>query len=240
MKGYKDYGIIFKQININEVDRIVSILTKYHRRVDSIAKGIRKISSRKSGSIDIMNLSYFYFNKGKNFDYIIEVKLINNFSNLKLNLKSLFNLFYICELLDNFIKTSDKQPEIFLLTLSLLKFIHSNNKEIIIRSYELKLLALLGYRPNLYTCLKCNKKFKKHELRYLSNEYIGFICCNNKKPKNDISSKSIKIMRYLLNSNLSQAQKIIIDKNTLRDIKYINNFWIECIIEKNLNSIKFI
>ncbi len=239
MKTYKDVGIPFKQINLNEADRIISILTKYHGRVDSIAKGIRKITSRKAGNIDLMTLSKFSFAKGKNLDVIIEAELVDNFEAKKKNLKSTFNLFYICELLDKFLNIGESQNELFELLLGFLNNKHSNRKTLL-HSFELKLITDQGYEPNLKYCLISGDKFNSDNKKYLSNERLGFICKKTHEASTLVNDNTIKIINFLIKNSITDSLRLKIDKKYENEIKNIIKIWMNIILEKELKSKIFI
>lgn len=241
MRTYKDIGITFKQKELNEADKIISILTKYNGRVDAIAKGIRKITSKKAGNIDLIALSNFSFAKGKNLDIVTEVELINNFSKLKNKLESTFTLFYICELLDNLLKAGERQKETFDLLMNLLLSLHINNHKLSVRAFELKLMKQHGFEPNLKTCLNCDKRLKQNEKRYLSFHQLGFICNKEKETKGTlVSDKSLKVLNFLIKKDIKESHKIKTTKKLDNEIQRITQNWLEMIFEKRLKSEKFI
>ena len=83
MKFYKTTGFIYKIQNYADADKLVWILTKNNGKVNSIAKGVKKVTSKRAGHIDILNYNQFSFHKGRNLDTLTETKIINSFNDLK-------------------------------------------------------------------------------------------------------------------------------------------------------------
>jgi DNA repair protein RecO (recombination protein O) len=241
MKTFKDQGITFKQFNINEADTIYSILTKYHGRVDAIAKGIRKPTSRKAGNIDLITLSNFHFAKGKNLDIITEATLIENHDKLKRKLKSTLILFYICELLDSFIQKGESQRKTYDLLIELLNALKLSKNNFPLTSFELKLMSEHGYEPNLYSCLKCNDGFNREVKRYLAFDKLGFYCEKEKNTKGyEVSDRATKTLKFLMNNSIKNANNVKRDKILESEIEKITKRWIEQVLEKDIKSRKYI
>lgn len=106
-RTYKSEGIVLKRRNIGEADKLITTFTKHHGKVVGIAKGIRKISSRRAGSLEPATQAIIFFSKGKSFDIITQVKLINSFSQSKKNLARLTQVNQILEIID--LLTSEQQ-----------------------------------------------------------------------------------------------------------------------------------
>jgi len=54
MKSYKTEGIIIKRKNFGEADRILTIFTKNKGKISIVAKGVRKINSRRAPHIELL------------------------------------------------------------------------------------------------------------------------------------------------------------------------------------------
>jgi len=63
-RSYKAEGIILKRINFSEADKILTIFTKRHGKVRAIAKGVRRLTSRKAGSVELFNQAGLFLLEG--------------------------------------------------------------------------------------------------------------------------------------------------------------------------------
>ena len=75
---YRSKGIILKTKKLNEVDRILSILTENNGMVSAIAKGARKANSSLAAKTQALNECDFLLAKGKNLDIVSEVSIVQN------------------------------------------------------------------------------------------------------------------------------------------------------------------
>ena len=80
MKSYSTEGFIIQMRQLREADRLIVLYTKDFGRVESVAKGASRLLSRKSGSLDLLNLGKFSFHKTKGLDILTEVALLDDFS----------------------------------------------------------------------------------------------------------------------------------------------------------------
>ncbi|OGB80350.1 DNA repair protein RecO, partial [candidate division CPR3 bacterium GWE2_35_7] len=89
---YKTEGIILKKQKIQEADYIITIFSKHYGKIRAVAKGARRIISRKSGSLELLNWCSFFLAEGRNLDLISEVELKKTFQSLKEDLhKSIYS-----------------------------------------------------------------------------------------------------------------------------------------------------
>ena len=112
-RTYRTEGIILKRINLGETDRILTIYTKHYGKIRAIAKGVRKITSRKGGSVEAFNHVSLFLVQGKNLDIVSEVEVINSFKSWRKNLKKVGLSYYFCELVDRLTPNSQANRAVF-------------------------------------------------------------------------------------------------------------------------------
>ncbi len=112
-KVYKAQGIILKRKNYRESDRLITIFTKEYGKVRTIAKGIRKISSKRAGHLEIFTNARFTLYEGKGLDYITEASAIHQYEPFRTNLNKASFAYYVCELADYLLPEKQEHPEIY-------------------------------------------------------------------------------------------------------------------------------
>jgi len=148
--NYKTEGIIIKRINFAEADRILTIFTKHYGKIKAIAKGIRRIKSRRAPHLELFNDVSLFLAKGKDLDIITEAQLINSFSNLRKDLRKIGLGFEICELVDQLTREGQVQRRVFNLLLACLNDLNHLNKEERrkVEAFKKELLEELGFLPS--------------------------------------------------------------------------------------------
>lgn len=146
MRTFKTEGIILKRVNCGEADRILTIYTKHYGKIRAVAKGVRKLTSRKAGSLELFNHSILFLNKGKNLDILTEGQTIDSFREWKENLIKVGIAYYFCELVDKLTPEEQESRQVFKLLKDYLKKIgNALNLGVLVRSFEEQLLKELGF-----------------------------------------------------------------------------------------------
>lgn len=147
----KAQGVVLKRTNFGEADRILTIFSKEQGKIKVLAKGIRKITSRRSGNVEIFNLTAFSLYQGKSFLILTEAKTVNSFPDLRKNLKLVALAYHICELVDRLTGEHQENKEIFDLVSCVLGKLDNvinllpGEKNNLIRNFETDLLKALGF-----------------------------------------------------------------------------------------------
>jgi DNA repair protein RecO (recombination protein O) len=107
-KTFKTEGIVLKHLNYGEADRILTIFTKHYGKIKVMAKGVRKVTSRKGGNVEAFNHLTIFCARGKKLDILTEATVINSFGDWRRNLGKVGLAYYFCELVDKL--TPEAQP----------------------------------------------------------------------------------------------------------------------------------
>lgn len=144
-RTYKTEGIILKRTNFGEADRILTIYTKHYGKIRAIAKGVRKIASRKGGNVEAFNHVSLFLAQGRNLDLVTEAEVINSFKSWRKNLKKIGTAYYFCELVDKLTPDGQANRAVFELLREYLVKIGREGESELIRSFEEQLLGELGF-----------------------------------------------------------------------------------------------
>lgn len=157
MRSFKTEGIVIRRSNYSEADRIVTIFSKRQGKIKIKASGVRRITSRRSPHIELLNYANFNLYQGRNMATLTEVESIETFSNLKKDLKKIGLAYHICELIDSLCAENQENAEIFnLLETSLKRLSKEKDSNLVIYEFELELLKLLGFYKHSESLLKIN------------------------------------------------------------------------------------
>lgn len=148
MRLYKSEGIILKRKNFGESDRLITVLTKDHGKLQLKASGVRKITSRRASHIELLNHVAISIHKGKAAPILTEAMTIQNYSDIKNDLRRVGLAYHICEIVDALCAENQEQRSIFFLLQNILDNI-SKEGNIVQKMYdfEIELLHQLGFYP---------------------------------------------------------------------------------------------
>ncbi len=146
MRTFKTEAVIIKRRSYGESDRILTVFSKTHGKLHIKASGVRKITSRRSPHVELLNHTKLTLYSGKTYPVLVEAESIENFSSIKENLQKIGFAYHICELIDGLCPEREEQETIFHLLINTLDHLGSTeNITSIIHSFEVELLTLLGY-----------------------------------------------------------------------------------------------
>jgi len=148
--SYKTEGLVLKRTNFAEADKIITFFTKDRGKIVCLAKGIRRMTSRKRGSLEIFNRVSFSAVSGKGLDLVTEAEILDSYSSLRKDLKKVAAVYEIAEILDRLTPENTEQEEVYdLLAISLENISQSVPEKLknLINDFGVELLKLLGFWP---------------------------------------------------------------------------------------------
>lgn len=150
MRSYKTEGIVIKRRNFGEADRLLTVFSKKHGKIQIKAVGVRKINSRRSPHIELLNHSLFNLYKGRGMPLLTEIQNFESFPEIKENLAKVGFAYHICELIDGLCAENQENEEIFhLLQKTLNRLSFEIDMASLIHEFEIELLTKLGfYKPS--------------------------------------------------------------------------------------------
>ncbi|MEX0621752.1 MAG: DNA repair protein RecO [Candidatus Woykebacteria bacterium] len=245
-RTYAAEAIILNKRNFGEADRLITFLSKYKGKFDGLAKGVRKVASRRGPNLDLLNHVNVYLARGKNFDVVVEVETIHTFKEAKEDLDKISSGFHLLEITNGFLEEGQGETEIFNLLLGSLRRIEAGkdlfkSKETL-RAFEIKFLAEVGFKPQLRQCVVCSREVNENN-HLLSPELGGVLdkgCSTNSLLSKPISVEAIKLLRFLQKEDWEKINKLSISPFVFSELETHLKFYIEFLLEKELKSVKYL
>ncbi len=148
MRSYKTEAIVIKRRSVGEADRLLTLYTKHHGKITIRAKGVRRITSRRSPHIELINICMVTLYRGKSLPILIEAQAIEDFSEIKYSLEKVGFAYHMCELMDGLCPENQENESVYLLFQRFLyRLQQEQNISETVKEFEVKLLMLLGFLP---------------------------------------------------------------------------------------------
>lgn len=149
MRSKKISGVVIKRANYSEADKIVTIFSREQGKMRVLAKGVRRIKSRRAPHLELFRQVEILLHSGKTFDIVAEAKTINNVVDSQLDLPLSGYLFYLCEVFDKILPEHQPHSELYVSLLSLMRELSSTKtgRQGKVKKFVLQLLWTLGYLP---------------------------------------------------------------------------------------------
>src|SRR3989339_835119 len=107
--------IVLNRKNFREYDQMISFYTKEFGKLEALAKGIKKITSKQSGYLEPFSLVEAEMIYGKEINRLIKVQPIEIFKNIRQNLQKSLTVGSIVGLVDKMLRTGEEDERIFYL-----------------------------------------------------------------------------------------------------------------------------
>ena len=174
MAKFNTEAIVLKNIKFKDTDKIFTLLSRDRGKISAVAKGVRKVSSRRSGNLDTLNqieVQLAEHVSGQN--YLSEVKTKNGFKKVKSDYDLSKKAFYIVELVNKSIWEDESSHEVYDLLLSTLQSLDQGSEEptVVINKFEIKFMQSLGYEPPKALLLSWREKMREGDF-FSANLFI--------------------------------------------------------------------
>ena len=160
MSYIKTLGVVIKQSDVGDADRVLTLFTESAGKIKVWAKGSRRPRSKLLASSQLFCASNFVIYKSKESLYVSSAEIIETFFNLRNDIEKLTYASYLLQLVNDAIQEEQRAPDIQKLLLNSLHFIANTdrNPRLIVHIFELRFTVSLGFMPSFNFCISCNKK----------------------------------------------------------------------------------
>ena len=236
---YKTEAIVLKRIVLGEADKILVLYTPRLGKLRAIAKGSRRPGSKLSGHLELLTHCRMMLARGQKLDVVSQSETISGFLPLRDDLWRTSLALYAAELVDQFAEEHiDNYPVYELLLATLNRLSEGDSGEMVLRYFELHLLAHLGYRPELNECTICKSRLQPGD-NYFSAGAGGVLCPNCKKKQplcRLISLNALKTLRYWQGNDYEKSRKVKVGADLMQELELILRQYIRYILERDLKS----
>ena len=150
-------GLIIKEQNIGEQDKLVYALTKSHGVIKAFVRGAKNIKNQKCAPSSLLSYSRLTFYKSRESYIIGDARILRIFSKLRGDVKKTCLAQYFCELALTICPREQPAEKFLSLMLNSLYLISEGKRseELVKPCFEMRLAAMAGYLPNLVMCREC-------------------------------------------------------------------------------------
>ncbi len=258
-RSYSTEAIILKHSDLGEADRILTFLTPYKGKIRAIAKGTRRVISKKAGHLELLYHSQLQIAHGRNLDIITQAQGTDSFLHLRKELWHMTCGFYLAELVERFIEDDTQHTDVYALLLLALHVLDEDAHEqsqlraaggqpeaihdrtqLLLRYFEIHLLTYIGYEPVLRHCAHCSSELKPEENGF--TPALGGALCPNCKHLwgQSLSMNALKILRLLQRTDWPQVPHFHLDARLHAEIESAMHGLLRYHLERDLKSWSFL
>ncbi len=242
-RTYRSEAIVLRRADFGEADRMLTLFSREFGKIRVLAKGARKPQTRKAGHVELFMRTNFLIAKGRNIDIITQAELVEAYSALREDLVRTTYASYAVELLDGLTAEGDRDLRKYDLLAKALGWIaDTDNLRLTARYYELRLLSLAGYQPQLFRCVSCGEPIIEQD-QFFSGELGGLLCpaCHGADRRAlPILAAAVKVLRYLQTRSWETVGALHLRPVLHRELESVMHYYLRFILERNLKSVVFL
>ncbi len=241
---YRTDALILRRTDFGEADRLLTVYTPERGKVRLLAKGVRKMSSRKSGHVELFMLTNMLVARGRTWDIVSQAEIVEPYRYLREDLDKTSHAYYLAELIDRFTEEHDPNNPLFELSvLTLAHLEHLADPFMALRYFELHVLTLTGYQPQLHFCVICQEALEPVVNNYIHFVDGGVLCPTHGKTRPNaeiIPLAVLKVLRYLQTESWERVSTLQLTPTTRQDIENLLLSYITVVLERQLKSVDFL
>lgn len=255
MSLYRAEGIVLRSRALGEADRLVTLLTRHEGKAAAVARGAGRARSPLLALCQPFTHGHFHLYRRSGPHSLSRGDVIEAFRPLREDVWRMALASCAAELADRALPEADPHPDVFALLLGTLHMLawepSPAEQEAALLKYELRLMALLGYRPRLDGCAVCGEPADGGTRGAVFDAAAGGLVCGRCASGNrgsgngggagagdgrPLGAETVAVMRHILQVGLSRLRIIKPSPRALAELRAVMDGWIERHLEGPLRS----
>ena len=240
---YKTAAVVLRHRKLGEADKILTLFTPNYGKLDAVAKGVRRPTSKLAGHVEPLTYTAFLLARGRELDIVTQAETLEPLTPLREDLERVGRGLYAAELVERFTPERQESYPVFKLLLETLRRLATHDDlDLVLRYFEVHLLEELGYRPQLDRCVSCEAELEP-TVNFWSAASGGVVCpaCAANEPlAQALSLSGLKVLRLLQRSGLADASRVRIDGALAQELERHLREYIRYVLERDVRSTRFL
>lgn len=238
-RTYRVEAVVLRRVDFGEADRVLVLFTRERGKMPVVAKGIRRMSSRMAGHLELFTRSELLLAKGANLDVVTQAETRDSYRAVREDLTRTSTAYLVVELTDALTEEDVEHPELFeLLTATFRALGTTDDPRLVAAHYQLRLLDVSGFRPVLMQCVNCHEDLAPG--RNAFSAFLGGALCPRCGPSEPssrpIHTDVLKVLRNLQRSGLPGSARFRVPELVMREVERTLRDVIERHTERRLRS----
>ncbi len=169
-------ALVLRTYNLAEADKIVVCLTRADGLIRGVAKGSRRLKNRFGASLEpftVLHLTY-YQKEGRELASLSHTEILKSHFNLSADADTFAGLTYMADLVIEFSPPHQANETLFRMLKACLEAIAASPSDLqtVLRYFEVWLLKLEGFLPDINQCSECHRGFNEQEKAYIGSDVM--------------------------------------------------------------------
>lgn len=171
-------AIILSRRDFREYDQMISMYTKERGKLELLARGVKKITSKNAPHCAGFSVVDIDMVKGKELDHLITAQEVESFGRIWTDVKKNLLAQYVVSLTEKLTHVGEKDERIYMLLVSWLTFVDGADTvgEVLLDGCIVALLHCLGFTPVLDQCVVCGRDSELNGFYFAGGGVVCTLC----------------------------------------------------------------
>lgn len=234
MGTIKTKGIIIAENNMDDFDKMLTMLTPGMGKISCAAKGARRTKSLLLGGTQFLCFGDYVLYKSGDIYSINSCEPIEIFYNIRTDLDKLKYAVHITKIITDVAQENQNSYKMVQLFLNTLYVISEKNMDLdlVLAIFKLKLLSIIGFMPNVRGCSNCKNVEEIDSFSFKQNGFLCKSCAKQDTSAIHISENTRCAIQYIV---MNEAKKIFsfnMPENDLKELQLVSKIYCNEKLEK--------
>ena len=237
----KAKGIVLRETEYKDFDRILTILTAENGLVTAKARGVKRKTTPIRGGCQLLAYSEFTFFDSKGMKTVDEAEPVELFAVLRDDLELLSLASYFAQLAELLSQEDVPNPELLSLLLYALHALCVGKEQTLVKAaVEFRLAAMAGFMPDLDGCAVCGNGFPD---RFGIAD--GALRCSTCRVPTDtglflpVSRGTLEAMRFLKDCPCAKLFSFTLGQSSLTELSGLAETYLLTRLERGFYTLDF-
>jgi len=241
----RDEAIILRTRDYSESDRLITFFTRNQGQLTGIAKGARRSKKRFVHTLEPLSHVFITY-AGRRTTGLVRIDgsdLKNAFTALRDDIARLGYASLSCEIVLKMSPERQANPSLFTLLCQHLEQLElgaePENSSLL---FQIRMLSLSGYAPNLQSCVLCAQQPRAGENWFISILQGGLVCKDHKHGQQPypVSLGTVMLLRQAQQLPLGKLWRLRFQRQSRQECRFLLIDLVRHYLEKDLKSLKLL
>lgn len=241
METFTVEAVVLKTDDFGDANRVVTLFTKEHGKLEANAYGCRRSRSPLSGALQMFNHISAELTRGSKVDVIREADILNFYDALTKDLERLAYASLLFEIINRMTLPRQQELETFKLLTNSLPVLSKRNPRIAALIGACQFMETSGEQLNFSRCVHCGKEiFGDAAISLIDGGAVCMNCIDAAQDCRPYPETLRKTFETMLGFDWSDDTKLIFNTRQLNAAEKFFVDYVQSIIGTDLKSVQFI
>lgn len=235
-------GIVTRYSDYRDYDRILSIFTVEHGRIDAKARGCKRpTSALLAASQPFVYAEFELYQSGEKYT-VNQAEVRESFFPIREDIERFSYGSAMLRLSQEAVQPEQPNDALFSLmyyALSYLAYGESDPQDLFI-CFLLRFLNIAGYCPSIVSCAGCGRDIRQDARIAFSARQGGAVCAACGGGSRAITKLSLELMRRMLILSDEGMDRVVLKENSRRELLTALTEYAECVLEYGARALHFV